>query len=614
MSPYVPETSLTPVSSSTTVAASLEPIETPIPETKTRWRAKHLSLDITCWTVAIVFAYLVYFDFSITVGLVLLLTMLIGVAALSQVFFGWVFFLHRRRFMPGSFDEVRALLKSSATTGLALIIAGLIAGYSIDHPESLNVIVIPIAVMLMFGIRYMRRLRVLSHSGPDRRADRTLIIGAGEIGTHLIRQMVTTPGTKYWPVGMVDDAPEQANVQAYHVRVLGTIAQLPEIIIRAGAKTIVVAVAHPSKTMLRRVQNTADELGVQVKVIPPLDELIENGIRSTDLRDISIDDLLGRAPVDTNVEAIAGYLAGARVLVTGAGGSIGSVLCQQISRFQPAELIMVDRCETGLQQAQLAIAGNGLLSTKETVLADIRDADALRDIFETHRPEVVFHAAALKHLPMLERYPEEGWKTNVLGTLNVLEAAEAVQVQRFVNISTDKAANPTSTLGHSKRAAERLTAWMGQQASGRYLSVRFGNVIGSRGSMLPTFTSLIEQGGPLTVTHPDVTRYFMTIPEAAQLVLQAGGIGNPGEVLILDMGEPVRILDIAQRMISMSGKDIDIVYTGLREGEKLHEDLTGDTEFTLPSSHPRINSAEIEPLPPTELNTLNWLPKVKSQS
>ena len=250
------------------------------------------------------------------------------------------------------------------------------------------------------------------------------------------------------------------------------------------------------------------------------------------------------------------------------------------------------------------VNGNGLLSTKETVLADIRDADAIRRVFEEYRPEVVFHAAALKHLPMLERYPEEGWKTNVVGTLNVLEAAASVGVERFVNISTDKAANPTSVLGHTKRAAEQLTAWMGQQAEGRYLSVRFGNVIGSRGSMLPTFTRLIEQGGPLTVTHPDVTRYFMTIPEACQLVLQAGGIGHSGEVMILDMGEPVRILDVAKRMIALSGKDIDIVFTGLRDGEKLNEELTADTELTQPSAHPLISRTVIEPLPITEVTYL----------
>lgn len=574
----------------------------------------HFYLDAACWALAIVSAYLIYYDFSLSITNVLLITVLTLVASSAQLLFGWVASLYRRSFGTGSFDEIRALLKTVFATGLAIIVADLITGYSIDHPMTMSLLIIPMALMLMFGLRFVHRLRQLARAVPDRKAARTLIIGAGEVGTHLIRQMVTTPGTKYWPVGLVDDAPHKSNVQLYHVKVLGTVRQLPEIIVRAGAKVVVVAVADPSKQMLFKIQNIADEHEVQVKIIPPLQQLLEHGVRPTDLRDISIDDLLGREPVDTNVEEIAGYLTGARILVTGAGGSIGSVLCEQISRFNPAELIMVDRDETGLQQTQLIVNGNGLLNTKETVLADIRDADAIRQVFEEHRPQVVFHAAALKHLPMLERHPEEGWKTNVVGTLNVLESAAAVGVERFVNISTDKAANPTSVLGRSKRAAEQLTAWMGQQTAGQYLSVRFGNVIGSRGSMLPTFTRLIEQGGPLTITHPDVTRYFMTIPEAAQLVLQAGGIGHPGEVMILDMGEPVRILDVAKRMIALSGKEIEIVYTGLREGEKLHEELTAAFEDTKPSAHPLISRTDVEPLPITELNYVIETTKVQTSS
>ncbi|GAA4476692.1 nucleoside-diphosphate sugar epimerase/dehydratase [Enteractinococcus fodinae] len=579
---------------------------------RTRFSPYQYYFDIACWAVAIIAAYLIYYNFSLTPSQVVLVIVLTLVASTAQLFFGWLAFLYRRRFGAGSFDEIRALMKTAFATGLTMVIADLIAGYSIDHPVTMSLLIIPTALAMMFGTRYVQRLRQLARAVPDRKATRTLVIGAGEVGTNLIRQMVTTPGAKYWPVGMLDDAPEKSHVQVYHVKVLGTVRELPELIVQAGAKAVVVAVAEPSKPMLREIQAIADEYDVNVKVIPPLHELLERGIHPTDLRDISTDDLLGREPVDTNVEDIAGYLAGARVLVTGAGGSIGSVLCEQISRFHPAELIMVDRCETGLQTAQLMVNGNGLLSTKETVLADIRDSDAVRELFEEHRPQVVFHAAALKHLPMLERYPEEGWKTNVVGTLNVLEAAAAVGVERFVNISTDKAANPTSVLGYTKRAAEHLTSWMGQQTDGRYLSVRFGNVIGSRGSMLPTFTRLIEQGGPLTITHPEVTRYFMTIPEACQLVLQAGGIGSPGEVMILDMGQPVKILNIAKRMIAMSGKDIEIVYTGLRDGEKLHEDLTSDSEDVRPSAHPKISCTAVEPLSISELTYVHASTKVQS--
>jgi dTDP-glucose 4,6-dehydratase len=378
------------------------------------------------------------------------------------------------------------------------------------------------------------------------------------------------------------------------VRVLGTGEQLTEIARATGATTLVVAIARADAQMLRRIADLASPSGLKVHVLPHFDEIIAGRSRIHDLRDLSIDDLIGRHPVDMQVETVVGYLAGKRVLVTGAGGSIGSELCRQISRYGPGELIMLDRDETGLQQTQLSIQGNGLLDDDSVVLADIRDAARISALLADRRPDVVFHAAALKHLPMLEMYPDEAWKTNVVGTLNVLDAALAAGVQTFVNISTDKAAFPTSVLGHSKRIAERLTAGVAASTGLRYLSVRFGNVLGSRGSLIPTFTALIEAGGPLTVTHPDATRFFMTIPEACQLVLQAGAIGKGGEALILDMGEPVRILDIANRMIEMSQKDVTIVFTGLRRGEKLHEDLVGEGEQARPTSHPQITLTRVD--------------------
>ena len=267
---------------------------------------------------------------------------------------------------------------------------------------------------------------------------------------------------------------------------------------------------------------------------------------------------------------------------------------------------MLDRDETGLHGVQMTLSGHGLLNSNDVVLADIRDQEAVRAIFADRKPQVVFHAAALKHLPMLEQYPEEAWKTNVLGTLHVLDAARNVGVETFINISTDKAANPTSVLGHSKRLAERLTAWVAASSGHSYLSVRFGNVIGSRGSMLPTFIAQIESGGPVTVTHPDVTRYFMTIPEACQLVIQAGAIGQAGEALILDMGRPVKILDVARRMVSMSGRPIDIVFTGLRTGEKLHEELFGAEEHGHRPHHEKVTHTAVPPLDPESLDFDLW--------
>jgi FlaA1/EpsC-like NDP-sugar epimerase len=289
-------------------------------------------------------------------------------------------------------------------------------------------------------------------------------------------------------------------------------------------------------------------------------------------------------------------LAGKRVLVTGAGGSIGSELCRQIHRLGPARLGMLDRDESALHALQLSIDGRGLLSTRDLILADIREASCLERIFTDFRPDVVFHAAALKHLPMLEMYPDEGLKTNVQGTANVLAAAGAAGASVVVNISTDKAADPTSVLGRTKRCAEHLTAQAALDYPGRYVSVRFGNVLGSRGSVLTAFAEQIRQGGPVTVTDPGVTRYFMTVAEAVQLVLQAGALGGDGEVMVLDMGTPVSIRDVAEGLIAMSGRPIAIEYTGLRPGEKLHEVLSGAWEELQPTAHPLISHTQVPPL------------------
>jgi FlaA1/EpsC-like NDP-sugar epimerase len=304
-------------------------------------------------------------------------------------------------------------------------------------------------------------------------------------------------------------------------------------------------------------------------------------------------DLLGRHEIQTDVDAIAGYLTGRRVLVTGAGGSIGSELCRQIHRFAPAELIKLDRDESGLQELQLSIEQKALLGERSLVVCNIQDVAALEAVFEEHRPEVVFHAAALKHLPLLEMWPAEAVKTNVIGTWNILTTSIKYGVSRLVNISTDKAADPCSVLGYTKRIGERLTATAATRADGAFLSVRFGNVLGSRGSVLTTFRAQIEAGGPVTVTHPDVTRYFMTVQEAVQLVVQAGAIGNNSEVLVLDMGSPARIAEVAKRLAEESDKPIEIVFTGLRPGEKLHEVLFGSDEADVRPRHPLISHVPV---------------------
>lgn len=577
-----------------------------------RFGSRYL-LDAASWTLAICLALWFRYEFEVPPGTFRRALALAGITVLIQLIWGLAFELYRGRFSFGSIEEVRALGLAGALTAAIVGIPVVVFGSSFGIPRSTFLIAAPLAVLMMVLVRYAERRYVEVRLRPGVSATPALVYGAGTLGGALVRQMMTDPDAAYRPVALIDDDPRKRGSQVRDIRVLGNFGELEGLVERTGARMLVIAVSRADSALLRRVQDAAMRLDLQVKVMPSFSEIMTGHSGAGDLRDISIEDLIGRNPVDTDVESIAGYLTGRRVLITGAGGSIGSELCKQIAGFGPSELIMLDRDETGLQHAQLGTRGHGLLDGKEVVLCDIRDYDALAAVFAERRPEVVFHAAALKHLPMLEQYPHEAWKTNVLGTLNVINAARASDVTTFINISTDKAANPTSVLGHSKRVAEKLTAWAAEEGGRRYLSVRFGNVIGSRGSMLPTFQSLIQAGGPVTVTHPDVTRYFMTIPEACQLVIQAGGIGRRGEVLILDMGEPVRILDVAKRMITMSGKRIEIVFTGLREGEKMHEELVGSRENLERPFHAQISHTRADPISPHRLDREGWMARMYSQ-
>jgi FlaA1/EpsC-like NDP-sugar epimerase len=559
-------------------------------------------VDAVAWLVAVFLAALFRYEFDLSrfqwgsLGVVAVIVVVV------QIIVGWFAHLYRGRHPYGSFAEVWALTIAIFATGISvgLVLIGL--GPLVGVPRSLVFTALPIAFVIMGAARYLKRLlveRAQRDVSSVRR--RTVVYGAGFLGTAIINRMLLDSQSTYLPVGLIDDNPSRRNSWIRGVKVLGTRADLARVLDETRATVLVVAIANATSSMLREITDATGNPEVQIKVFPTLDEILEGKSRLRDLRDISIEDFVGRTPVDIGLESVAGYLRGRRVMVTGAGGSIGSELCRQIDRFDPAELLMLDHDETGLQATELSLRGNGLLSSSATILASIRDPETIARIFEERRPEVVFHAAALKHLPMLERYPQEAWESNVMGTRNVLQATLRSGVETFVNISTDKAADPTSVLGRSKRLAEQLTAWAAAQAPGaRYLSVRFGNVVGSRGSMIPVFTSQIEAGGPVTVTDPGVTRYFMTIPEACQLVVHAGAIGGPGEVMVLDMGEPIRILDIAQRMIDMSGRDVSIVFTGLREGEKLHETLLGRDELENRPSHPKISHTTVPPMSPED--------------
>jgi FlaA1/EpsC-like NDP-sugar epimerase len=515
--------------------------------------------------------------------------------------------LYRGRYQRGSLDEVMGVGMAACVMALflALISPRLISG----QQAALQAVAgsTMCALLAMLGSRYML-FAVRQRARRSAAATVNVIVfGAGEAGSMLVWRLKREPHSAYRPVAILDDDPAKRRLRIQGIQVLGDRTRMAEVAARTGATVMVIAIARASGTAIRDLTAQAESCGLIPKVVPSVTELLTGNARIEGVRDPRITDLLGRRPVHTDVDAVAGHFAGKRILVTGAGGSIGSELCRQLDRFGPAELLMLDRDESALHAIQLALHGRALLDSDETILADIRDPHRVRGVFEQFRPQIVFHAAALKHLPLLERYPAEAVKSNVFGTRNVLEAAADCGVESFVNISTDKAADPVSVLGYSKRIAERLTADMAGRVGGCYLSVRFGNVLGSRGSVLTALSAQVAAGGPVTVTHPEVTRYFMTADEAVQLVLQAAVIGTSGEVLVLDMGQPVRIADIARRLAAGAAAAVDIVFTGLRPGEKLSEDLLGHGEMDDRPHHPLIRHSPVRPLSPDRVSSLDPL-------
>ena len=517
---------------------------------------------------------------------------------LIQAIVGYVVGIYRRRWRYGSFDEIAGLL-TTTTISIAILLFLRFFDKSLNpYPRSVIVVGGFAGVFLMAANRYVWRLiREQLRRPTEDTATKILVYGAGEGGIQMVNTLLRNPSSSYLPVGFIDDNPDTHRLSISGVPVIGGRDSLAEARGKTGATTLLIAIPSADSSLINDISSRAQKLGMDVKIVPPVQNLNERPLNPGDIRDLTDEDLLGRRKIHTDLQQISDYIVNRRVLVTGAGGSIGSELCRQLARFNPAELIMLDRDESALHEVQLSIHGRALLDTPQTVLADLRDAATIHHIFETRRPEVVFHAAALKHLPLLERYPLEAYQTNVLGTSTLLSAAKSVGVQVFVNISTDKAANPISILGYSKRIAERVTAHFGgNSTTGKYISVRFGNVLGSRGSVLMSFRDQIEKGGPVTVTHRGVTRYFMTISEAVQLVIQAGAIGSNGEVLVLDMGEPVSIYDVATQLVRNSQKSVAIEIVGLRSGEKVHEELFGDGEIDTRPQHPLISHVPVSPI------------------
>lgn len=560
--------------------------------------------DTVTWIISLGVATLLRYNLVSQETFTRRLVTALGIAVGAQLILGWASGLYRMRWRVGSFEHIVTF--AGTTMAVGVIVVG-VSGAASPHllPSSATIGGTALAILIGGAARSCWRLNRERQLRPTAHAERAIVFGAGEAGAQLINSLLTSPSSPYLPVALLDDDLTQRNTRVRHLRVSGGRADLAREAGRAQADTIIVAIPSADSHLIREVSALAADAGLTVKVLPPVSQLLDVRVGIADIRPISEADLLGRRIIDTEVASIAGYLAGRRVLVTGAGGSIGSELCRQIHRFGPDRLVMLDRDDSGLHQVQLSIDGRAMLNDRALVVCDIRDRVALRAVFDEHRPEVVFHAAALKHLPLLEMWPAEAVKTNVFGTRNVLEAAGAAGVSHFVNVSTDKAANPISVLGSSKRLAERVTAGFAKGSAGAYMSVRFGNVLGSRGSVLTAFRAQIAAGGPVTVTDPAVTRYFMTVEEAVQLVIQAGAVGSSGQVLVLDMGEPVRIADVAERLVLEADRPIDIIYTGLRPAEKVHEELFGSGEMGLALVHPLIAHVDVPPLHPGVLDHLD---------
>jgi FlaA1/EpsC-like NDP-sugar epimerase len=520
---------------------------------------------------------------------------------------GTNFSLYQGRYRIGSFDEVAGILVIVFAVGLFATILNLNT-VILGLPKSITIFSTILTIISVLGGRFFWRIlkRNLALKG---NGDKTLIYGAGNAGLQIVQLILSDPRKTYKPVGFIDDSLNKINFRSSGLKVLGASDDLVKICQQRNVKILLIAIARIDSNKLLEIYKKLSPINVKIRIIPSLFDITDGLVNLSDISEIKEEDLMGRKQIETDTHSIKHFCKDKRILVTGAGGSIGSELTRQIAKYGPHKLFLLDRDESALLNTQLSLNGLGDLMDSSIILADIRDSKRMDEIVCESKPDIIFHAAALKHLTLLERYPEEAFKTNVIGTSNLLIAALKNNVQNFINVSTDKAADPSSILGKSKLITEQLTAGIPLEENRSFVSVRFGNVLGSRGSVIDTFRHQIKSGGPVTVTSDSVTRFFMTIQESVHLVLQAAVIGEPGNTLILEMGAPVKIVDLANLMIQRSGKEVQIVYTGLRPGEKLNEVLISNSEIIVPTSHKSIMSTRVQPIDlpgPTSLNELNW--------
>jgi len=555
--------------------------------------------DACLFAIALTFAYLFRFEFSLDAFFVgQLKQMLLFVLPLKLCTF-FLFDLYKGMWRYTSTRDFWRLLQASATSTLILL-AFIFVFYRFEGGYSRAVFVMDggLTFLLTGGLRMMIRTLYLrkDRNGqmvfiPTAQRKRILIVGAGDAGEKILREIIENDQLSYLVVGFIDDDRKKYGRSIHGIPVLGSINGLAKIVQDEQIKEILIAIPSASGDQIRRIIEVCKVCQVAYKTLPGIGEIINGRVSVKALRDVNYEDLLGRSAVQLDMEEILGYLDGKTVLVTGCGGSIGAELCRQIVRFQPRNLILLDASEPNLFHIELELLNKLHFDRYKAILGRIQDAPLMTSLFTTYRPQVVFHAAAYKHVPMLEKNPWEAVFNNITGSRVIMETALRYEAERFVLVSTDKAVRPANVMGASKRVTELLLQTF-QGGRTRFMAVRFGNVVGSSGSVIPVFRNQIEQGGPVTVTHPEVRRFFMTIPEAAQLILQAGALGQGGEIFILKMGTPVKIVDMARDLIRLSGrepdKDVKITFIGLRDGEKLYEELITVGEEIVPTTHEKI--------------------------
>lgn len=522
---------------------------------------------------------------------------------ISHHLFAMVYGLYQKVWEYASVGELLAIVKAVTFSIITTAIVQAIVFQNIYF--QVLAITWMMHVILIGGSRFSWRVYRDRYISPNPDKKRTLIVGAGSAGTMVVRQLLKNSEADLYPIAFVDDDPTKTKLQIYGIEVNGTIRDIPEIVEKLQIENIVIAIPSLKKSEIKRIYEECSKTQAKTKIMPLLEDLVSGKISVNQIRDVEVEDLLGREPVELDMTSISRKLLGKTILVTGAGGSIGSEICRQICKFHPGKLLLLGHGENSIYNIHMELQKK----YKEQIelipiIADVQDRDRIFDIMAQYLPDVVYHAAAHKHVPLMEYNPTEAVKNNIFGTRNVAEAANTFGVSSFVMISTDKAVNPPNVMGATKRFAEMIVQNLAKESKTKFVAVRFGNVLGSRGSVIPLFKKQIAAGGPVTVTHPDMTRYFMTIPEASRLVLQASALASGGEVFVLDMGEPVKIVDLAKNLITLSGyteDEIGIIYSGIRPGEKLYEELLNDNEIQKEHIYPKIHIGKAEPMEKEEL-------------